>query len=168
MALSDPQIMQILSIAFLWVLFLSSLRFGARSVYALRPFGVAAVRAVRWKMDRHDWMRELMFAVDTVQMKFSAALCTPWSIPLLFGGMASLGVGVSLVSSGDIMILVARHPERWISSNQYLDWVGSMLGGLGMAGMLAAVSRRRTASFLISSGFAITGLGIGIIAAVYI
>lgn len=168
MRLSDPQIIQILSIAFLWVLFLSSLRFSARSVYALRPFGRAAVRAVRWNMNRHDAMRELMLAVDTVQMKFSVALCTPWSIPLLFGGMAALGVGVSLVSSGDVMILVARYPDRWINSNQYMDWVGSMLGGLGMAAMLAAVSRRRTASFLISSGFAITGLGIGIIAAVYV
>jgi hypothetical protein len=165
--LSEPQTIQILSIAFLWVMFLSAVRFSASAAYSLRPLVAAAGRIARRRSSR-GLKGEVLFALDTIQERYSEALCTPWAIPLLFGGMVALGIGVSLLSSGDVMILVARYPQWWVNDNRYLDWAGSMLGGLGMAACLAAVARRRTASFLISSGFAITGLGIGIIAAIYV
>lgn len=162
------QMIQIVSIMCLWVMLLSAIRFAATTAFALTPLGTAAVRTMKWKMGRHDRMRELVGALDLIQMRFSIALCTPWSVPLLFTGLAMIGLAISLLSSGDVMVLVAREPERWVNGNRYLDWAGSMMGGLGFAATLAAVSRRRTVSFLISTGFSITGLGIGIIAAVYV
>lgn len=168
MILSHPQTVQILSIAFLWVMFLSAIRFSASTMLALFPLLRAVVRAIRWRMNLHDFRREWFHAVDRIQMRFSVALMTPWSLPFLLAGLALIGLSVSLLSSGDVMILVARSPETWANYNRYLDWVGSMAGGLGMAAVLAAISKRRTVSFMISTSFAITGLGIGIIAAVYV
>lgn len=159
---------QVISIMSLWVLYLSALRFAATTLYDLRPLALAILRIVRWRMSGHDRRREIVQAMDTMQFRFSIALCTPWSITLLFLGLACIGVAVSFVSGGDVMMLVARQPERWVNADRYLDWVGSMLFGLGSAAALAAMSKRRTASFLVSTGFAITGLGIGIIAAFYV
>lgn len=162
------QMMQAVSIMFLWVMALSAIQFAATTIFSLTPLMIAGVRTLRWGMNRHDRMRELVFAMDQIQFRFSAAICTPWSIPLLMFGLAMIGIAISLLNTGDVMILVARQPDRWINKNVYLDWIASMLGGLGFAATLSAISRRRTVSFLISTGFAITGLGIGIIAAVYV
>lgn len=159
---------QVISIMSLWVLFLSSLRFMSTMLFDLRPLMRACLRILKWRMTGHDRKRELVAAMDTMQFRFSIALCTPWSITLLFIGLALIGVAVSLVSTGDVMILVARIPGQWINTDRYLDWLGSALYGLGAALVLAAMSQRRTASFLVSTGFAITGLGIGIIAALYV
>lgn len=168
MQLSAPQTMQILSIAFLWVMFLCAIRFSASTALTLRPLFRAAGKIAAHGFDRAIFRQHWFEALSKVQDRYAAVVCTPWSIPLLLSGLVMIGLAISMLSGGDIMVLVARHPERWVNSNQYMDWTGAMLGGLGFAASLAAVSRRRTVSFMISTGFAITGLGIGIIAAVYV
>lgn len=166
--MDHPAFVQATSIMFLWVLFLSSLRFASTMIYDLRPLGVAALRIAGRRLSREERRRELTYAMDMLYFRYEIALCTPWSILLLFIGLGMIGVALSFVSSGDIMMLVARYPERWVLHDRYLDWIGTLLFGLGSALTIAATSKRRTASFLVSTGFAITGLGIGIIAAVYI
>lgn len=159
---------QIVSIMALWVMFLSALRFSANSVIAMRPLGVAAFRTVRWRMDRRESKREFQTALDAIYMRFTIATCTPWSVSLLLMGLFLIGGAFSCGTTGDVMMLVSHHPERWSDSDRYLDWAAAILSCAGMATTLAAISKNRPASLLISSGFAITGLGIGVIAAVYL
>lgn len=166
--MSHSLAVQIVSIMALWVMFLSALRFSANSVIAMRPLGVAAYRTVRWGMNSHDRRREFRGAMDAIYMRFTIATCTPWSVSLLLVGLFLIGGAFSFGTTGDVMMLVSHHPERWSDSDRYLDWAAALSSCAGMATTLAAISKNRPASLMISCGFAITGLGIGVIAAVYL
>lgn len=159
---------QIVSIMALWVMFLSALRFSANMAVALHPLGVSLLRTANPQMSKRQRRSEFYWAMDSIKLRFQIAMCTPWSLPLLLGGLFLIGLGLSFGSTGDVVVLVSRYPERWTDLDRYLDWISALSGCVGMAIALAALSKRRTASVLISSGFAITGLGIGVIAAVYL
>ena len=159
---------QIISIMALWVMFLSALRFSANSLLGLRPLATAASRTVRWRLGPVDRRREFRHALDTIYMRFQIATCTPWSVSLLLLGLFLIGGAFSCGTTGDVMLLVSRSPEHWSDTDRYLDWVAAIASCAGMAVVLAAISKNSPASLLISSGFAITGLGIGVIAAIYL
>jgi len=159
---------RIISIMALWVMFLSALRFSTNTLIALHPLGVSIARSLNWRMSKAKRRDEVYWALDSIKLRFAIALCTPWSLTLLFLGLFAMGMGMSFGSTGDVMMLVSRTPDRWTNIDRYLDWISAISGCVGMATVLAALSKKRTASVLISSGFAITGLGIGVIAAVYL
>ncbi|MBB5728256.1 hypothetical protein [Sphingomonas prati] len=93
-------------------------------------------------------------------------MTTPWSGLLLFGGMTLIGLGLSFGSVGDVVQLVARLPDRWSAFDRSMDFAGAIALSLGMSAVHAAVTRKRSLSVYVSIGFAVMGLGIGVVTAV--
>jgi len=149
-----------------WVIFLSSLRFAAAGIRELWP-----VACARWHLltcrarDKRSCQRMWQQAMDTLHIEFFAAVTSPWSVALLTGGMAMMGGGLSLGSIGDVAQLVSSHPEKLDAFDRGGDAASALLVCTGMAMVLAALSKRRMQSTWISTGFLLTGLGVGIVTA---
>lgn len=158
----------IISIASLWVMFLSSIRFAINTGLMLKPLARAAFRTMWWRMDEHSYNREKIRALDQIQMRLTIAMTTPWSAVLAIFGSMLMGSAYSFGSSGNILVLIGRHPQAWEQTDRMLDWVAAISACVGMALVLAALSPRSRISAIISTGFAITGLGIGVISAMYV
>jgi hypothetical protein len=158
----------IISVMSLWVMFLSSIRFSINMGLMLKPLGRAAFRTLWWRMDERDYTREKVAAMDEIQLRLAIAMTTPWSAVLAILGSVLMGSAYSFGSSGNILVLIGRHPEAWQQTDRMLDWVAATSACVGMAMVLAALSRRRRISAIISTGFAITGLGIGVVSAMYV
>jgi hypothetical protein len=165
--MTDPQLIHIVGVTAVWVIFLSAVRFAAAGVRGLWP-----VICATWHLktcpsrDKRSCQRRWQEAMDLLHIDFFAAVASPWSVALLTGGMALIGGGLALGSVGDIAQLVSTHPTLLNTFDRGADAASAMLVCTGMAMVLAALSKRRTLSTAISTGFLLTGLGVGIVTAV--
>jgi len=165
---THSQLVHIAGVMAVWVIFLSAVRFAAAGSHGLRP-----VAACLWHLmhcpapNRADCRRRLLASLDRQYSEMLIAITTPWSVTLLFLGVVLLGGGLSLGSLGDVVQLVARSPNRLEGFDRGLDLGGAVLMCSGMAGIHAAITKRRSLSFLTSCCFAVTGLGIGVVTAVH-
>jgi hypothetical protein len=166
-AMTDPQLIHIASVTAVWVIFLSAIRFAAAGVHGIWPVLRAAwhLKTCRSR-DKRSCQRRFQEAMDVLHLTFFAAVTSPWSVALLTGGMTMIGGGLALGSVGDIAQLVSTHPSLLNTFDRGADCASALLVCTGMAMVLAALSRRRTLSTLISGGFLLTGLGVGIVTAV--
>jgi hypothetical protein len=164
--MTDPQLIHIVGVTAVWVIFLSALRFAAAGVHGVWP-----VLRARWHLwrcpsrDERSCQRRWQEAMDLLHIDFFAAVASPWSVALLTGGMALIGSGLAFGSVGDVAQLVSAVPDRLNAFDRIADCASAMLVCTGMAMVLAALSKRRMFSTLISAGFLLTGLGVGIVTA---
>jgi hypothetical protein len=164
--MTDPQLIHIAGVTAVWVIFLSAIRFAVAGMRGLWPVLVA-----RWHLltcparDKRSCQRRFGEAMDRLHLEFFAAVTSPWSVALLCGGMAMIGVGLSLGSVGDIAQLVSKHPTLLDAFDRGTDCLSAACTCTGMAMVLAALSKRRPLSTLISLGFVATGLGVGAVTA---
>ncbi|WP_188699412.1 hypothetical protein [Sphingomonas prati] len=165
--MTEPSIIHVVGVTAVWIIFLSALRFIAVSGHGLKPVllclkRVARSRNATWA-DRRRWFGQ---SLDARYADLIIALTTPWSGLLLFGGMTLIGLGLSFGSVGDVVQLVARLPDRWSAFDRSMDFAGAIALSLGMSAVHAAVTRKRSLSVYVSIGFAVMGLGIGVVTAV--
>lgn len=164
--MTDPQILHIVSVTAVWVIFLSAVRFAAAGARGVWP-----VVSCLWHLwtcpsrDKRSCQRRFQAAMDGLHLDFFAAVTSPWSVALLTGGMGMIGLGLSLGSVGDIAQLVSTHPTLLNAFDRGSDCASAVFLCSGMAMVLAALSKRRTLSTIISAGFLLTGLGVGIVTA---
>lgn len=162
-----PFLIHVAGVMAVWLIFLSSIRFAHAGFYALHPAIRAAWCLWRCKADdRRTCRYNFNMTMDRMHDEFFIAFVTPWSVSMLYGGMGLIGAGLACGSVGDVAQLVSRHPSLLNAFDRLSDCVGALLMCTGMALVLAALSKRRRLSTAISLGFALTGLGVGIVTAV--
>jgi hypothetical protein len=165
--MTDPQLIHILGVTAVWVIFLSSLRVAAAGLH-----GVLPVLRATWHLrtcpsrDKRSCQRRWVAAMDQLHVDFFAAVTSPWSVALLTGGMSLIGGGLAFGSVGDVAQLVSTRPNVLDAFDRGGDVASAMLVCTGMAMVLAALSKRRMLSTWISTGFLLTGLGVGIVTAI--
>jgi len=142
---------------------LFGLRFAVDAAGWLRPVGAAAWHMARCSDDRRTCFRKFRHAVDQLHLDLAASIQTPWSATLLFGGAVLIGFGYAAGSAGDAVKLVSTAPDRWSTFDIVTDCLAAVLAVTGMAFVLAATARRRTASFFVSAVLIGTGAGIGVV-----
>lgn len=150
-----------------WLIFLSSIRFAHAGLHAMVP--VARAAWCLWRCpddDRRACRYNFMMTMDRLHTEFFIAFVTPWSVSLLYGGMGLIGTGLALASVGDVVQLVSLHPSLLNPFDRLADCAGAVMLCTGMAMVLAGLSKRRRLSTAISMGFALTGLGVGIVTAI--
>jgi hypothetical protein len=164
---TDPQIVHIVGVTAVWTIFLSSIRFALAGFH-----GVLPVLAALWHLwtcpgrDRRSCQRRFQGTMDAIHVDFFAAVTSPWSVMLLTGGMAMIGSGLAFGSIGDVAQLLAKRPTVLNVFDRATDCLCAALVCTGMAMALAGLSKRRTASTLISLGFILTGAGVGYVTTV--
>lgn len=162
-----PFLIHVAGVMAVWMIFLSSIRFGHAGLYHLRPVAIALWRLWRCReSDKRSCRYNFMVTVDRMHEEFFIAFTTPWSVSLLFGGMGLIGAGLALGSVGDVVQLVSRHPTVLNIFDRLADCLCATAVCSGMALVLAATSKRRRLSTVISLGFAVTGLGVGVVTAI--
>lgn len=154
----------VISVVAIWTLMLFGVRFAVSAGHWLVPSAAASWRLARCRGPDHSECRARFRAViDQLHIDLIMAIKTPWSATLLFAGSVLIGLGYFFGSAGDAAILVSAHPEHWIAFDVVTDCIASVLATTGMSFVLAAFSRHRTASFLVSGVLIATGLGIGVV-----
>lgn len=163
-----PTIIHIVGVTAVWIIFLSSIRFAAVGFFGLKPVASCVWHYVRCSgIDKRSCRKRLVASIDRQYTELLIAITTPWSVALLFLGIIFLGLGLSFGSLGDVAELVAKVPGRWTAFDRSMDMLGAVLMCVGMASIHAAVTKRRSMSLAVSIGFAIMGVGIGIVTAVH-
>lgn len=158
----------IVGVTAVWTIFLSAIRFAVAGCIGLRPVARCVWHLLRCDgRDKASCRKRLVASLDRQYTELLIAITTPWSVMLLFMGIAALGTGLSLGSVGDVAQLVAWTPERWDSFDRSMDFAGAILMCLGMAAIHAAVTKRRSLSLIISTAQALMGIGIGVVSAVH-
>jgi hypothetical protein len=155
------------TIAAEWVILLSAIRyfnFGMRGVapLAIGLFRLCTCSAVKRAACKQAFSRR----VDAFSVAFLDTVMWPASSVLIFAGIALVGLGLALGSLGDVAVMASRYPDRWIGLERTLGWTQAPILALGMGCGLAALSRRRTISCIITGLWALVGIGIGMVAAI--
>jgi hypothetical protein len=164
MATQDPGFMDVAAVAGAWLLLMWGVRFSVSAGSTLVPLAQAGGRIVRHSMAGRDATREWTRAFDEVFLTLNMSLIKPWAVVMLLGGMVLMGMGYGFNATGDVALLVSpAHSARLIPLDRVLDLMSAVFGALGMAGGLAAISPKPTTSMLISLGFTLAGIGIGVI-----
>ncbi|MFC3579141.1 hypothetical protein [Sphingomonas hylomeconis] len=166
--MSDPAIIHTIGVAAVWAIFLSSIRFTAVGFHGLKPVARCIWHVARCDgPDKTACRRRLLNSLDRAYAELLIAITTPWSVMLLFAGMLLLGAGLSLGAVGGIAQLVSLSPGKWSGFDRGMDLLGALLMCTGMASIHAAVTKRRSISLFVSVGFAVMGVGIGVVTAVH-
>ncbi|NML13058.1 hypothetical protein HHL08_23505 [Sphingobium sp. AR-3-1] len=151
-----------------WIIFLSSIRFAVVGFHGLKPVARCLLHlALCDGADKAFCRKRLIASLDKQYTELLIAITTPWSVMLLFLGMLLIGTGLSFGSVGDVAQLVARSPGRWDGFDRGMDLAGAVSMCTGMASVHAAVTKRRSLSLLVSTGFALMGVGIGVVSAAH-
>jgi len=159
----DKASFEIISTTALWVMAMWSLVFTIVICAALAPLGSAAYRIMHHSLAGRDASREWGTAFDKIYLRLNIALAKPWAVVLLFASLTLMGAGYGFGAGGDVAILVSDKSYTWLPSiDRYLDWVSTIGACAGMAGILASISNRPRASVLMSLGFTMAGIGIGV------
>jgi hypothetical protein len=165
---TDATVIHIVGVTAVWIIFLSSIRFAVVGFHGLRPVARCVWHVLRCDgRDRASCRKRLIASLDKQYAELLIAITTPWSVALLFAGMVLLGIGMGLGSIGDVTQLVARTPVRWEAFDRGTDLAGAVFLCVGMASVHAAVTKRRSLSLIISVGFALMGVGIGVVSAAH-
>ena len=152
--------------AMVWMLLLSSLRFAAVGSSALVPLGSSAWGVLWCKgSDNEQCLAKFNERLDAVYIRLLMALTTPASATLVYAAMAMIGAGCMIGSFGNVLRFVSPHPERWADTAMAMTCTGIPLIVVGMSCLVAAVSPRRTASLIMSAGFILSGVGVGVVTA---
>lgn len=153
----------IVSVVAIWSMMLFGIRFTVDACGWLRPVVGAALHIARCDEPRRACLRRFRRTVDQLHLDLADVIKSPWSALLLFGGAVLIGVGYACGSAGDVARLVSHNPERWLTFDIVTDCMAAVAAVTGMAFVLAATARKRTASFLVSAVLVATGLGIGVV-----
>jgi hypothetical protein len=151
----------IVSVIAIWTMMLFGFRFAVDAAGWLRPVAKAGWHMARCDGDRRACLRAFRHVVDQLHVDLAAAIQTPWSATLLFGGGTLIGLGYLIGSLGDAARLVSRNPQAWLPFDVTTDCIAAFVAVTGMSFALAATARRRTASFMVSGALILTGAGIG-------
>jgi hypothetical protein len=166
--MTEPTVIHIVGVTAVWIIFLSSIRFALAGFHGLKPVARCIWHLFRCNgQDKVTCRKRLMASLDQQYTELLIAITTPWSVMLLFVGVALLGMGLSFGSVGDVAQLVAKSPGRWDGFDRGMDLAGAVFMCTGMASIHAGVTKRRSLSLLISAGFALMGVGIGVVSAAY-
>lgn len=166
--MTEPAIIHVVGVTAVWVIFLSSIRFSIVGFHGLKPVAHCVWHVIRCDGgDRKTCRKRLLVSLDRQYTELLIAITTPWSVALLFAGMSLIGMGLSFGSVGDVVQLVARSPGRWDTFDRSMDMAGALSMCTGMAAVHAAVTKRRSLSLIVSVGFALMGVGIGVVSAAY-
>ncbi|KQO51160.1 hypothetical protein [Sphingomonas sp. Leaf257] len=153
----------IVSVVAIWTLMLFGVRFAVSAGHWLVPCGGALWHLARCRGPNKSECRAAFRAtIAQLHADLVSAIKTPWSATLLFGGSVLIGLGYFFGSAGDAARLVSAQPDHWIAFDVATDCTASVFATTGMSFVLAAFSRHRTASFLVSGVLILTGLGIGV------
>lgn len=166
--MTEPTVIHIVGVTAVWIIFLSSIRFALAGFHGLKPVARCVWHLIRCDgRDKLGCRRRLIASLDKQYAELLIAITTPWSVMLLFAGMVLIGVGLSFGSIGDVVQLVAKAPNRWDGFDRGMDLAGAVSMCTGMAAVHAAVTKRRSLSLIISAGFALMGVGIGVVSAAH-
>ncbi len=104
----DPTLIHIVGVTAVWIIFLSAIRFAAAGVHGLKPVAGCVWHLMRCRCEtRPCCRRRLIASLDQQFTELLIAITTPWSVALLFLGMALIGGGLAFGSVGDVAQLVA-------------------------------------------------------------
>lgn len=166
--MSEPTIVHIVGVTAVWIIFLSSVRFALVGFHGLSPVARCIWHLFRCDgADKASCRKRLVASLDKQYTELLIAITTPWSVMLLFAGMVSIGAGLAFGSVGDVVQLVAMSPDRWEGFDRGMDLASAVGLCVGMAAIHAAVTKRRSLSLITSLGFALMGVGIGVVSAVH-
>ena len=154
----------ILASGLIWMLLGNSLRYIGVGAQALAPLGNAAWCAV-WARgsDTTDYAAKLREALDGIYLRLISAFTTPASATLIYAGILFSGVGLLVGAMANVLRYTTDSVTEYSDYAQASSAVAIMLVVVGMSCKIAAVSQRRTASLIMSAGFVLAGLGIGIV-----
>lgn len=166
--MTEPTVIHIVGVTAVWIIFLSAIRFALAGLHGLRPVARCIWHLVRCDgRDRAACRKRLLASLDRQYTELLIAITTPWSVFLIFLGVALLGTGLSFGSVGDVAQLVAKSPARWDGFDRGMDLAGAIFMCTGMASIHAGITKHRSLSLFISAGFALMGVGIGVVSAAY-
>lgn len=155
---------QVMLAALTWMLLGNSLRFAAVGGQALLPVISTGWGALWCKSGNSaDCLYRFHTALDGLYIRLMSALTTAASGALVYAGILFMGVGMIFRVTSSVLRYTGDNEGLWHWWSQAQNVVSSPLLVIGMSCMIAAVSPRRTASLLMSAGFVVAGLGIGIV-----
>lgn len=154
------QASNVVNTAALWLMLGSALRMMAASGHQLSPVGSAMWQAA-WCKDRpaEECIAKIGNAMDRLYLRLLAAITTPASATLLYGGFTLIGLGLSMTTSGAILRLVDY--RAYIAD--ILRWAGTPIAVVGISCVMASISNKRTLSMWVSAALILAGLGIGVV-----
>ena len=156
----------IASAALVWMLLGNSMRFAMVGGQALVPVGHAAWACLWCKStEGAACLQRFYGSLDKLYIKLLSALTTTASAALVYAGILLIGSGMVVRVSGSVARYMGGERVDWETWSQATSVFSSPPLVVGMSCLIAAVSPRRTASLLMSGGFVLAGLGIGIVTA---
>ncbi len=151
-----------ISVAAIWTMMLTGLRFAVAAIQWLQPARRAYWRLLRCSEPGQVKCRaDFRAAIDQLHVDLRHAMTAPWSASLLFVGSALIGLAFMAGSAGDIAVAISSEPDRWRTFDVVGDCIAALLAVVGMAFVQAVTASHRTVSLLMSAGLVLTGLGIG-------
>lgn len=158
------QMEQVTLAALAWMLMGNSLRFAAVGGHAILPVAGAGWRAMWCKSDRsRDCLYQFHRTLDDLYIRLMGALTTAASGALVYAGIFFMGIGMAVRVSASVVRYTESNAAFWLHWSQLQNVVSSPMLVVGMSCIIAAVSPRRTASLLMSGGFVLAGIGIGLV-----
>lgn len=155
---------QVMLAALTWMLLGNSLRFAAVGGQAIAPVIVTGWGALWSKAnDNSEAIKRFHTTLDGLYIRLMSALTTAASGALVYAGILFMGLGMALRTTSGMLRYTGDQGYFWLWWSQAQSVVSSPLLVVGMSCMIAAVSPRRTASLIMSAGFVVAGLGIGIV-----
>lgn len=153
----------IVVVAATWTQLLFGLRLIAAALPWLWPMAHAGWRLARCVEPGREKCREhFSEEVAALHVRLRDAMTTPWSAPLLFVGAALLGAALVSDAVGDLAAAVTSRPDTWSHVKMWGDCFADAGGVTGMSFIRATFAERRTASFGVSLGLFLTGVGIAV------
>ena len=155
---------QVLLAGLAWLLLGTAVRFMTTGGIALAPAAASAWRLLWCKGGtRQDCAYRFYRELDNLYIKLMGALTTSASAALVYAGMMFMGAGLVVRVSSSVLRYTGDQQGFWVTWSQFQNLVSSPMLVIGMSFIIAAVSKRRTASLIMSAGFVLAGLGIGIV-----
>lgn len=155
---------QVLTSALIWMLLGNSLRYIAVGSHALAPLAHTGWRLIWTKgRDYDSCARAFGNTLDAIYLRLVSALTTAASATLVYVGILLTGIGLAVGSMGNVLRYITFRPEALADHAQASSALAIIFIVVGMSCTIAAVSRRRTASLIMSAGFVLAGLGVGVV-----
>lgn len=156
----------ILNAGLAWMLMGNAMRFAAVGGDALVPVGKSAWACLWCKKDQNsECVVRFHASLDGMYMRLLSALTTTASAALVYAGMLFMGTGLLVRTSASVLRYMGGDRAMWDQWSQVQNGYSVPLLVVGMCCIVAAVSRKRTASVVMSAGFVVAGLGMGVVVA---
>ena len=156
-------IAHVVLVAATWTQLLFGFRLIAAALPWLWPMAHAGWRLARCnEPGRVECRAYFSGEVAALHVRLRDAMTTPWSAPLLFIGAALIGAALVSDAVGDLAAAVTSRPDAWSQVKVWGDCLAAAGGVTGMSFVRATFAERRTASFGVSLGLFLTGIGIAV------